>query len=96
MSSYWSPLRPQILYGKHQKDPVTQKKQKLEIILPLSNTIPTVNDSELGALRKHCGEKEKMLPAFSPFPTMSSTHEEFLLLSYVHFVVCKRFQFGPV
>ena len=43
--------------------------------LTLSHTIPTFNDPEKKAFRKYCGKRRKCwLPAFSPFPTMFSTH----------------------
>ena len=43
-------------------------------LLTLYHTIPTFNDLNREAFRKHCGERRKCcLPAFSPFPTMFST-----------------------
>ena len=67
--------------------------------LPLYHTFPTFNDPEKEGFWKHCGEKEKMLvtSAFSFSRNVSyPSQREFLHLSYIYFVGCKCFQFGPV
>ena len=68
-------------------------------VLTLCHIIPTMNNPEKESFKKHCAERRKYwLPAFSPFPTMFSTHskENILLLSGIYFVICKCFEFGPV
>ena len=43
--------------------------------LILYHTIPTFNDFKEGGFGKHCRKRRKCWkPAFSPFPTMFSTH----------------------
>ena len=69
--------------------------------LTLYNTIPTFIDHEKEAFRKHYGKGENAgNQHFLLFPQcflpIYPSQKQFLFLSYVYFVVCKCFQFGPV
>ena len=67
----------------------------LTLHLTVYHSIPTFNDLRNKAFRKHSGKRRKCwYPAFSQ--CFYPLYKESLFLSYIYFVVCKCFEFGPV